>query len=704
MPRIPTYDGPQIASRPISAPTVGGQGPDNSGLIQGFNRLGSTVADFAQNERRKADEAAIRDADTQLQKWQLDAMFNNQGGVYTKKGSNALDVTNQTMDQFEAAQAKIGEGLKTDTQRTAYNELVSRRRMSLDADLNRYEFGERQRYYDEVDAGQLETAMQGAALYYNEPDKIAQYQAQMAGVLASQAQRKGLPPEAAQAQLLKANSSMSTAVISRMVADNPYTAREYFKQAEGAMTAEDQVQVSRMIERETKSREVEARQLQAIGRAELSSRVQDASAAYLQGLDFVQPPSKAEFVASYGAEEGSERYDQFLKVQSIGSAMRELAVAGPEERARILNGYNPAAGGVAQEGFAQDVKLYGTLANAAIGLEKELQSDPATYAARYSPDVRRAAEALANGDDGATEAYAAAMLAEQTRLGVENPRLLSNSQAASIVEQFSQIEDGGSNAAQVIQGLQEQWGKNWPTVYKQLQSKLPGAALVIGSGVDEATGSMLARIAPLKTEELKRGLDSAAASDVKAALNDQMAEFRATLGQQVGGERTFATLYNEAERLSYAYMGQGKSPQDAVSEAYRAMVDDKYTVRGSWRAPKQFDADLIERGSDMVKESLSVDELDFAVPAGVSKEFASERVKSAIQKDGYWVTTPDESGLALYYGGAAVLTREGRPIIRSWDDLTGAAASQPSAWERFQEGNERMRTAPVPAGTWDRTQ
>lgn len=703
MPRVPTYDNAQIASRPINAPTVGGRGPDNSGMIDGFNRLGSAVSQFAQNERRKADEAALLDADTQLQKWQLDTMFNPQSGVYTKKGSNALDVTNQTLDQFEAAQAKIGEGLKTESQRARYNEMVSRRRLSLDADLNRYEFGERQNYYDQVDAGQVETAMQGAALYYNEPSKIAQYQTQMAAVLESQAQRKGLPPEAAQAQLLKANSSMSTAVISRMVADNPYTAKEYFKQAEGAMTAEDQVQVSRMIDREIKSREVEARQMQAIGRAELASRVQDASAAYLQGLDFVQPPSKAEFVASYGAEEGVQRYDQFLKVQSVGSAMRELAVAGPEEREQILSSYNPATAGQAGEGFAQDAKLYGMLTNAAVGLQRELQDDPATYAARYSEDVRRAAEALANGEDGAEEVYAAAMMAEQNRLGVSNPQLLSKKQAASIVEQFSQTEDGGSNAAQVIEGLQQQWGKNWPTVFKQLQGKLPGAALVIGSGVDQATGATLARIAPLKTEELKKGLDSTAASEVRSSLNDQMAEFRATLAEQSGGERTFATLYNEAERLSYAYMGQGKSPQDAVSEAYRAMVDDKYIVRGSWRAPKQFDADLIERGADLIKESISPDELAFQVPAGVSPEFANERIKAAISSEGYWVTLPDESGLALYYGGAAVVDKEGRPIARSWDDLTGTAATTPSTWDKFQKGNEQLRTAPAPAGAWDRT-
>src|SRR3546814_9174237 len=91
------------------------------------------------------------------------------------------------------------------------------------------------------------------------------------------------------------------------------------------MTAEDQVQISRLIDREIKSREIEARQMQAIARAELSTRVSDAQSAYLSGFDFENPPSASDFAASYGAEEGAERYAQFVKTQDIGTAIRQVA-------------------------------------------------------------------------------------------------------------------------------------------------------------------------------------------------------------------------------------------------------------------------------------------------------------------------------------------------------------------------------------------
>lgn len=702
MARIPTLDGPQIQRSGLRAPTVGGQGPDNSGLQRGLAQIGQAAQQYAAIETEKADTAALMAADQQLEQWQQNAFFNAENGVYTKKGGAALNITNQTIDQFEQQQAKIGESLTNERQRARFNDLVMRRRQSLSGDLNRYEYREREQYYDDVERGQVETSMQGAALNYNNPEKVAYYQSKMAAVLQSQAQRKGLPSDMQQATLLKANSGMASAVISRMVDDDPYKARTYFATAQEGMTADDQVQISRLIDRAIKSREIEARQMQNIARAELSTRVSDAQAAYLSGFDFDNPPSASDFVASYGAEEGAERYAQFVKTQDIGTAIRQVAMASPEERARLVEQFRPAKDGVAEDGFAVDAKLYGTLLNSASRLGEELQNDPATYVVSRSPLLMKAAEDAAGGDPAAVEAYAAAMIAEQQRLGATEPKLLTSRQAANIASAFESTEDGGSNAAQIIEGLQQQWGKNWPTVFRQLQDRLPGAALVIGTGVDPQTSATLARIAPLKTEELKKGLDSSETRDAKDALNEGMAEFRNTLAGQVGGERTFSTLYSEAERLAYAYMGQGKGARDAVELAKKALIDDKYTLLGTYRVPKAYDADLIEAGTEHAIDSLDASTLNFRTLPGVSEEFAAGRVKAAIEKDGYWVTLPDESGVALYYGGEAVLDKAGNPVSRTFDDLAAEAIQKPSAWQRFNEGREKMNQYAAPSGVWSR--
>lgn len=702
MARVPDYSQRQVSLRPVNSNGFSMRAPDASGFTRGLEQAENAMLRRVEKERENANRAALLEADKQLTDWQHNTLFNPESGVYTRKGKNALDVTNNTLAQFEEAQAKIADGLKSEEQRALFTQVAAQRRESISRELNRYEYGERQRYYDDVDRGQLETAMQGAALNYNNPEKIAYYQRSANEVLKAQAERKGLPEEMLQANLLQANSGMATAVISRMVNEDPGRAKQYFETAQGQMTADDQVRVSNLIDREIKRREIEARQIQAIARAELSSRVSDAQSAYLSGYEFDNPPSKSDFIASYGAQEGADRYAQFEKTQQIGSAIRQVAMASPEERVKLIEQFQPARDGVAKEGFAVDSKLFGQLVNTASRLGEELQRDPATYVASRSPLLRKAAEDAAAGDPAAVEAYATAMLAEQQRLGASQPKLLSEKQAAGIAAAFESTEDGGSNAAKLVEQLQQQWGKHWPTVYKQLQDKLPGAALVIGSGVDEQTAATLARIAHLKTEELKKGLDSTETRDAKLALNEGMAEFRNTLAGQVGGERTFSTLYSEAERLAYAYMGQGKGARDAVELAKKALIDDKYTLLGTYRVPKSFNADIVETGAERAIEGIDPESLQFSVPSGVDEKFAKERVKAAISKDGYWVTLPDESGVALYYGGEAVLDKQGQPVTRSFDELTSKAAEDPSAWQRFNEGRKQMNNANAPSGAWGR--
>lgn len=347
MPRVPTYDTAQVQQQPTRPIQLQGVAPDTTSIAQGLQTLGRGAQMLMDKEREKADTALLMDADNQLTKWQQQSMY-GENGAYSRKGQNALDVTNQTLDQFEKAQAEIAKTLTNDQQKARYAQIVNSRRNSLSSDLNRYEYGERQNYYGQVEKAQLETSMQGAALEYQDPAKVDQYRQKVDAVLTSRAERLGLSPEAAQAERLETNSGMSTAVIQRMLIDSPQKAKSYYESYKDTMTAEDQIRTSngidqgfRRLEAEARQRQVEARQMQAINRMELSSRVQDASAAYSQGLDFDNPPSKVDFAAAYGPEKGAKEYDRFSKVQALAPAIREFATADPQERQQILDKFNP---------------------------------------------------------------------------------------------------------------------------------------------------------------------------------------------------------------------------------------------------------------------------------------------------------------------------------------------------------------------------
>lgn len=688
MPRVPTYEVPQVQQQPTRPIQLQGVAPDTTSIAQGLQTLGRGAQMLMDKEREKADTALLMDADNQLTKWQQQAMY-SEGGVYTRKGQNALDVTNQTLDQFEKAQAEIAKTLTNDQQKARYAQIVNSRRNSLSSDLNRYEYGERQNYYGQVEKAQLETSMQGAALEYQDPAKVAQYRQKVDAVLTSRAQRLGLSPEAAEAERLATNSGMSTAVIQRMLIDSPQKAKSYYESYKDTMTAEDQIRTSngidqgfRRLEAEARQRQVEARQMQAINRMELSSRVQDASAAYSQGLDFDNPPSKVDFAAAYGPEKGAKEYDRFSKVQALAPAIREFATADPQERQAILGKFQPAQDGTAGEGFKEDSQLYQHLTNVGVRLMKQQQDDPAAYVAKYSQTVQQAfAAAQQDGTPEAYQAYARTTLAEQQRLGVKQPKLLPDAAADQLVANFNNQINGGENAATMIEQQQELWGKDFPTVLQQVGNKLPAEAQVIATGLPKDVAERMASVASIKDSELHAGLQKGQKDTINQSVSAAMAPFAQSLQGQSGGINTYNTMYQAAARTATSYVLQGMDPEKAATKVVNGMLNDKYDFFGTYRVPKTQDTEAVSRGATAAMRQIKPEEL-MPLPgfAGVTEEQNRKQLHDALQSSGQWVPNDDETGLSLTLNGYRVRGADGKPITRSWADLQQKGLREPDQY------------------------
>lgn len=686
MPRVPSYDTAQVQQQPTGPIRLQALAPDTDSIAQGIGSFQRGAEILAAKERERADTALLMDADNQLTQWQQKAMYDEQGGVLNRKGKNALDVTNQTLEQFDQTQAEIAKNLTNDRQRARYAEIVSRRRNSLSNDLNRYEYGERQNYYGEVEKAQLETSMQGAALDYQDPAKVQGYRQKIDAVLASRAERLGLSPEAADAERLSTNSGMSTAVIQRMLVDSPQKAKSYFESFKGTMTAEDQIRASngidqgyRRLEAEARQRQVEARQIQAINRMELSSRVQDASAAYSQGLDFANPPSLADFRAAYG-DKADDQYKSFAKVQAIAPAIREFATATPQERQEILGKFQPAQGGVAGEGFKEDNQLYQHLTSVGVSLMKQQQDDPAAYTVKYSPVVQRAfAVAQEEGTPEAYRAYANATVAEQQRLGVAQPKLLPDAAADQLAANFNLKVGGGENAATMIEEQQALWGKDFPAVLQQVGNKLPAEAQVIATGLPKDLAERMASVASLKDKDLDAGLLKGQKDEVSQNVQAAMQPFAESLQGQSGGISTYSTMYKAAVRTAASYVLQGDSPKEAAQRVVDGMVNDKYDFFGTYRVPKSYDTNAVSRGADEALRTLQPDDL-FVLQGlpGVTNEQNAQQNLAAVQGSAQWVPTGDESGLALTNNGYRVIGKDGKPVIRTWEQLQTEGLSKPA--------------------------
>ena len=243
---IPTQALPGVQNRPLPAPQIQSVGPDTSGLQLQQTALG-VAGDLANKEMERADTAAMLDAESKLSQAKLDLMFNKESGVYAKTGKDALDITNSTLPTFDKQAEMIGQGLTNPRQKEQFARIVNNNRQSLNGELNRYEFTQRNAYYDTVDKTNIATSLDGAVKYANDPAQVAYYQNKGSFIIGESGIRKGLPPETIAAQQQEFNSTVATNVIERMVTLDPMQAQQYYAKQADTMTAADQMKVQKLL-------------------------------------------------------------------------------------------------------------------------------------------------------------------------------------------------------------------------------------------------------------------------------------------------------------------------------------------------------------------------------------------------------------------------------------------------------------------------
>lgn len=429
--------------------------------------------------------------------------------------------------------------------------------------------------------------------------------------------------------------------------------------------------------------ESRARARQAEARLDISARIQDSMAAWGQGQEAPTAPTRAEVMAAYG-EKGEAVWREVEAGRQYGADMQAIGTMTSEQQRQLLEERKPVPG----EGYADAMKRYVLLENA-VQKDNELrQEDPGAYLVLRDAGVKSALDAFSKASTPENaKAYARAVRAGMEARGMDfdsGTPLLPKRQADAMAGSIVRSEDPAGQLA----GLQQTFGKDWPAVERQIVqgNKLPSAMRVMAGGMETEDGRLLMDSYRNKdfTKQSEASLNVKEA-DVRVTVRGKLEDMLATVRAQ-GDLSMDAALVDSATRLTLTYMQRGDDMDDAVSKAVQAVGGDRYSYRDSYRIPVTLDADKVAYGARRALRDVALGDT-LTTPRAVSlpQGYVDESFAATVRREGTWVTMPDESGLQLFALGRPVRDKDGKPIVKTWDELTAVGGDAPSGYENFQD-------------------
>lgn len=684
MVRVPTLDNqtrglsPLQPARPQYTPSTGLQS-----IGAALGDVNEVAQQIRQQEQLKADQAAFMEADRILGENENSLLNDPTSGALNYRGKDALDITSKALDEFDLAASKAQQGLTSERQRRVFGEALQQRRQGVERTLQQHESRERESFYASEREAYKQSAQSAAITNFRDPVRIEQ---EIEKARSAIDQTPGLSAEQRATELAQRRSAVYGGVIDRYLAnDEVGPAEQYYTSVRERVDGETATNIERAIRVAKDRQEAKRESGLSLARAELQDQVRDIESAFRLRLPVTQVPPESRFVSLYG-ERGRKMYEQTKLMADASIDAAALTQRSTADVARIAGGYTPTQ----VQGSAMRVEVAGIIQQQARIDLKERKDDPAGYLVRHSPSVRATWEDFSNGGD--VSRYVTAVRGEQERLGLPAGDLLPDAYASSVAARITQAAPEGMAA--LIQSEADRWGNAWPQVYGQLVTKnLSPAAVAIGRGMEPGAAIRLANVAATPLDELRKGVETPS-SDVKIEIDENMRGFMRTLDGVVGGDKTFASMRDAVELLTYSYLRKGSPLAEAANQAYSEVIGDHYafhSVNGrEFRVPVDYDIPGLEIGADRALNTVPMDQLLPPVPTSTgTTESAAADYRRAIQRRGYWVTSANrERGLALFLDGAPVLRKDGSVYEVTWNDLIKDVGA--TRYDIEQQETERM--------------
>jgi hypothetical protein len=227
------------------SPNAPAQAFESGSTLAALARPVGIAAEIVEEERQKADQIAVLDADNQLS--ELGTSLH--GDALKMRGKEAMGARQHVREGWETSVSKIASGLTSERQKVAFQARAQSRWQSLNAAVERHTAQEAERYDTETTTAALQNRMNDAVTNYRDPARVTQAVAEQTAILKDFAKRNGLAPEVVAEKVGTAVSKTHTAVIDRILtAGDDRAASAYYAANKAAIQGDDQARIDKALE------------------------------------------------------------------------------------------------------------------------------------------------------------------------------------------------------------------------------------------------------------------------------------------------------------------------------------------------------------------------------------------------------------------------------------------------------------------------
>lgn len=355
-----------------------------------------------------------------------------------------------------------------------------------------------------------------------------------------------------------------------------------------------------------------AKQQQSEYKAVIDSRVRDASAAYMRGVDFPNAPTQTDFLAAYGVREGNLRYTEFRNTQIAGQYIGSFRNMPTSSIQAAVENLKPDTGETG-EGYAARAQTYDAVVSAASTVLAQRKADPVQFS--LSAGQTQPIDMTNENSFGKTIALRASQAGELAKSYGTPLTFFSKDEANQIGAFFRDAPVSQQSAYLDTIRKSTGGGQVYMSALQQISTNAPSAA-VAGILMDKPGGVVAEKNwfnpdVSVSPETASQTILAGAAArkgtkDVKGVVmpkeNDMRLEFTDTVQDAFAGDAQGATMAYEVAKDYYAgVMSQkgdfsGELDNNIWKQAINVATGGTYDYNGMgnvllpWgMAPEQFD-------------------------------------------------------------------------------------------------------------------